>query len=101
MSLNISESFHCLTFSVSIGGVTVPVTPPKDFSKVPINVVPPVAGLDLDLEEILQHLKWMFQKTLLKQDIFLIGYISISRLSWELPVLFGFEIGVRMVTHYL
>src|SRR4051794_21269724 len=60
---------------VSIGGVTISCKIPKDLSKVPEGVVPPTSGLFLEQPEILQHMKWMFQKALLRQDMFLIGYV--------------------------
>jgi hypothetical protein len=72
-------SFHVLTgVTVSVGGVTLKVNQPANPLKVPQHTVPEESGLEYELEEVLEHLKWMFQKALLKQDMFLIGYISCS-----------------------
>jgi hypothetical protein len=60
---------------VSVGGVTLKVNQPANPLKVPQHTVPEESGLEYELEEVLEHLKWMFQKALLKQDMFLIGYI--------------------------
>lgn len=59
---------------VDIGGVKVErIVGLSEPELIPFNV--PYAGTvcDFDCKEIRQHLRWMMQKELLKQDMFLIG----------------------------
>eukprot|EP01114_Cavostelium_apophysatum_P013936 TRINITY_DN3482_c0_g1_i2.p1 TRINITY_DN3482_c0_g1~~TRINITY_DN3482_c0_g1_i2.p1 ORF type:complete len:768 (-),score=160.68 TRINITY_DN3482_c0_g1_i2:2132-4435(-) len=68
-----SASDEC---TVSIGDVTLIVEKPKRPELVPFDVAAPKTGLEYDAEdiqEIVQHLRWMMQKEKLNQDMFLIG----------------------------
>lgn len=60
---------------MSIDGASIYVNPKgENYFKIPFLIAPPLAGLYLDLNEVLQHIKWLFQKSTLGQDVFLIGY---------------------------
>lgn len=45
---------------------------------VPVKIPPLSSGLQFQLPEVLSHLRWLLQKSLLKQDIFLIGCENVS-----------------------
>ncbi|XP_067641687.1 von Willebrand factor A domain-containing protein 8 [Eurosta solidaginis] len=59
---------------IKIGDVTKPLTTPKNPELVPQNYVQYAADGTLQLtQSALHHLRWMLQKDILKQDMFLIG----------------------------
>lgn len=63
---------------VSIDGATIYVCPKgENYYKIPFNVAPPLAGVYFDVNQVLQHMKWLFQKSILGQDVFLLGYVLI------------------------
>jgi hypothetical protein len=59
--------------AITIGNVSLRVRTPRNPALVPFSVAPTFYGISLELPEILTHLKWMLQKLVLKQDMFLIG----------------------------
>ena len=71
------------------GGVAVSIEPPKNRELVPTGFQ--AAGGDS--QETLAHLRWMLQKDLLGQDIFLIGRPGASRrhLAWRFCEITGRE----------
>ncbi|GLD91816.1 hypothetical protein PINS_up000349 [Pythium insidiosum] len=62
--------------TVEIGGVVVPVKPAAHPELVPRGYLPQNREYS---QELLSHLRWMLQKDLLKQDMFLIGPPGASR----------------------
>ncbi|KDO21170.1 hypothetical protein SPRG_12951 [Saprolegnia parasitica CBS 223.65] len=54
--------------TVQIGGISVPKATPSEPHLVPRGFVPTTLS-----QESLQHLRWMLQKDVLQQDMFLIG----------------------------
>lgn len=70
----LTTSYSSFNTPVSIGDVSVRVRGEEGLLEhVPFQVAPPVVGLSSQLPEILLHLRWMMQKMMLKQDMFLIG----------------------------
>ena len=59
---------------VDIGGVKVNRNTVVNPEQIPFNIAMKGTVCDFDCPEILKHLRWMMQKELLKQDMFLIGH---------------------------
>ncbi len=75
---------HC-SGKISIGDVTKSVKEPKNPELVPIRYLP--KSTKEIPPETLKHLKWMMQKDILGQDIFLIGRPSPLRRSLAMQYL--------------
>lgn len=60
--------------AVSLGDVSLDVTEPANPELVPSLKPSLPYGIQLDVPEVLRHLRWMFQKAKLLQDMFLLGY---------------------------
>ncbi|KAJ3102237.1 hypothetical protein HDU97_000673 [Phlyctochytrium planicorne] len=67
-SVNFTSSTSSPNTRITIGKTSIPSFPSMSLER-----VPPIPLVDLNSQEILEHLSWMIQKDLLKQDIFLIG----------------------------
>jgi hypothetical protein len=63
-----------LPAAVSLGGVSLEVLEPQNPELIPSLQPAEPYGIQLDFPEVLRHLKWMFQKAKLGQDMFLLGY---------------------------
>ncbi|DAZ99802.1 TPA: hypothetical protein N0F65_001311 [Lagenidium giganteum] len=64
--------------TVEIGGVVAPINDAKSGELVPHGYLPALESRQMS-QELLGHLRWMIQKDLLKQDMFLIGPPGASR----------------------
>jgi hypothetical protein len=68
------DPFNTTITTINIGGLTKERSKPSHPEFVPFNITPHIATVcSIENQDMVKHLRWMLQKDILKQDMFLLG----------------------------